>query len=465
MPTALPPDSDFTGAGRTQGQAKAFITSMRAFLAGLLGTDGSVSAARTALSLRHENAFFPHEAAVPNMTVVIDGGTLLVNGAPVTQGQQTTSAISVPGSNSRIDRVVIDAVTAAYSVVTGTPGASPVAPAIPAGKLPVCKVGPIATATTAITNAMITDERVGVGGATPSDAQVRKATAFTTAGTAPAYTLVTSPLSTWTAGKTILDVTFHANGTTGSNTLNVDARGNLNLKQWDATGAKQPAVIASGMVSPVLYDGTDLVVLNRLPQAWSAISGKPTTLVGYGITDASPEAAESSIASAATCAIGGTASRNVYITGTTGITSFGTVAFGVVRNCRMAGALTLTRNATSLILPGGANITTALGDCFQALSLGSGNWVVRSYQKANGQPVVAGGNFVATDMNSALGVGFFFGFTNNGGAGVASLGTTAAADLTIMSGISAIGALAGTWRNIGGANVGVGSVGLFQRIA
>ena len=68
------------------------------------------------------------------------------------------------------------------------------------------------------------------------------------------------------------------------------------------------------------------------------------------------------VASAATTAIGSAASRNVRITGTTTITSFGTSNAGVTRRVRFADALTLTHNGTSLILPGGANITTVADD-------------------------------------------------------------------------------------------------------
>lgn len=100
--------------------------------------------------------------------------------------------------------------------------------------------------------------------------------------------------------------------------------------------------------------------------------------------------AEDTVASATTTAIGATVSENVSITGTTTITSFGTVAAGTKRWGRFTGALTLTHNGTSLILPGGANITTAAGDRFTAISLGSGNWLVHSYTKANGEAVVGG---------------------------------------------------------------------------
>lgn len=90
------------------------------------------------------------------------------------------------------------------------------------------------------------------------------------------------------------------------------------------------------------------------------------------------------IASAGTTDLGAAVGRIVDVTGTTAITSFGTVAAGIWRIVRFTGALTLTHNATSLILPGGANITTAAGDACIAVSLGSGNWVVVSYQRASG---------------------------------------------------------------------------------
>lgn len=80
----------------------------------------------------------------------------------------------------------------------------------------------------------------------------------------------------------------------------------------------------------------------------------------------------------------------VLITGTTTITSFGTGA-NLWRIIKFAGILTLTHNATSLILPNaGSNITTAAGDRCTALSDGSGNWTVVAYQRADGSPLAGG---------------------------------------------------------------------------
>lgn len=47
--TSLPASSDFTGASQTEGQGKAFITALRDYLAGLLGTDGTVATALATL--------------------------------------------------------------------------------------------------------------------------------------------------------------------------------------------------------------------------------------------------------------------------------------------------------------------------------------------------------------------------------------------------------------------------------
>jgi hypothetical protein len=96
------------------------------------------------------------------------------------------------------------------------------------------------------------------------------------------------------------------------------------------------------------------------------------------------------IASATTTDIGAATGEFVDVTGTTTITGLGTVAAGIVRTVRFTGALTLTHNATSLILPGGANITTAANDRAVFRSLGSGNWLCVAYVKASGAPITLG---------------------------------------------------------------------------
>lgn len=118
----------------------------------------------------------------------------------------------------------------------------------------------------------------------------------------------------------------------------------------------------------------------------TAGTGDAEDMTGIQTIDDILSPAEASVASAGTTDIGAVTSPLVQITGTTTITALGTAAAGRRRLVRFAGALTLTHNATSLILPGGANITTAAGDTAEFISAGSGNWRCVRYTKANGAP-------------------------------------------------------------------------------
>lgn len=80
-----------------------------------------------------------------------------------------------------------------------------------------------------------------------------------------------------------------------------------------------------------------------------------------------------SVASAGTCDIGAASNPFVLITGTTTITSFGTSP-NRLRFVRFDGALTLTYNGTSLVLPAARNIITRAGDYGIFASDASGNW-------------------------------------------------------------------------------------------
>ena len=87
------------------------------------------------------------------------------------------------------------------------------------------------------------------------------------------------------------------------------------------------------------------------------------------------QAQATATASAATVDLGAIATGSyVHITGVTGITAFGTVAAGVSRILVFDDALTITHNATTMILPSGTDITTAAGDVAEFVSEGSGNW-------------------------------------------------------------------------------------------
>lgn len=109
-----------------------------------------------------------------------------------------------------------------------------------------------------------------------------------------------------------------------------------------------------------------------------------TLWLDMGVLDALGEI--QTVASATLTDIASATSRVVSISGTTTITGFGSVVAGVTRTVRFLGSLILTHNATSLILPGGLNITTALNDTAEFLSLGSGNWICLRYNLANTKP-------------------------------------------------------------------------------
>jgi hypothetical protein len=88
------------------------------------------------------------------------------------------------------------------------------------------------------------------------------------------------------------------------------------------------------------------------------------------------------IASAATVDLASVRQQVITISGTTPVTSFGTAPTdGIVKICRLSGAILLTHNDTTLILPGGKNIMGADGDAFIARSGSDGNWRVLNFTR------------------------------------------------------------------------------------
>jgi len=108
-----------------------------------------------------------------------------------------------------------------------------------------------------------------------SSAQLQLGTAFTTAGTAPGFTLTPSPAIAAYAAKQRFRVKFHAAGA-GSDTVNISGQGPKSLKQYDSTGTKVAAIVAANQLTDVEYDGTDLVVLDPLPTSVARGSQKIT---------------------------------------------------------------------------------------------------------------------------------------------------------------------------------------------
>lgn len=135
----------------------------------------------------------------------------------------------------------------------------------------------------------------------------------------------------------------------------------------------------------LVFANTPVLVTPALGTPQSGVLTNCTGLpIGGGGTGASTaigalnalQSRGSDIASASTLNLDSATGDFVDVTGTTTITAI-TLADGDERKVRFTGALTLTHGA-SLVLPGGANITTVAGDC--ATFRGYGSSVVRCTQ-------------------------------------------------------------------------------------
>lgn len=175
-------------------------------------------------------------------------------------------------------------------------------------------------------------------------------------------------------------------------------------------------------------------------------------------------AAAVTVASGSTCDIGAAASTVVAVSGTTTITSFGTTA-NCLKFVLFTGVLTLTHNATSLILPRAADIKTATGDLAIFFSNSSHNWACVSYlpagatleQSITSQPV-------ATSLTQVCAVSLtpgkwrLSGNIRNSGVGGntfvnAAIGATAASASGTTSGKSFVTGCIDTANGVGGVSI------------
>lgn len=161
------------------------------------------------------------------------------------------------------------------------------------------------------------------------------------------------------------------------------------------TAARVRAAVLAGLsvATGAAITATDTVLsgLGKLQAQITALGTALTeklSLSGGTLTGALNSAPAVTLASAATVNIGAAAANTINIAGTTTITGLGTIAAGARRTLIFGGALTLTHNATKLILPGAANIVTAVGDVAGFESLGAGNWKCVGYVRANGRALV-----------------------------------------------------------------------------
>lgn len=211
---------------------------------------------------------------------------------------------------------------------------------------------------------------------------------------------------------------------------------------WKATSTGAPTAVMVGTFVSFTGGVLTLTVTNV---------GGSGTHADWQITPVLASAsasAEVDVASATTTDLGAAASDNVRITGTTTITGLGTALAGIRRYVRFQGALSLTHNATSLILKGAATRTTAANDSSLFESLGSGNWIELLADKADGTSIIP-----AIAFNYIGG----FGLSNDSGtpnskidiaAGYASDSTNA----VMITGTAIVKSTGGVWAAGTGSN-------------
>lgn len=94
------------------------------------------------------------------------------------------------------------------------------------------------------------------------------------------------------------------------------------------------------------------------------------------------------------------------VTGTTQIDTIASKGIGTVIKLHFDGILTLAHDATNLILPGGANITTAAGDEFEFYEYATADWRCTDYTPASGGVKLnADGGITLEDTDDGAGEG------------------------------------------------------------
>ncbi len=199
----------------------------------------------------------------------------------------------------------------------------------------------------------------------------------TTTGTNTIALTLTPPPASYTAGLTVRFIAAASN--TAAVTINVNSLGAkaANKRMSGGLTALVANDIITGLEYSATYDGTEFLLNEQRPYAQG-----------------------SDVASATTTVLDTTTGDYVHVTGTTAITAI-TLAQGEERTIEFTGILTFT-NGASLILPTGANITTAAGDT--CIVRGEASGVVRcvSYTRASGN-ALAGSALSAAPITNSLG--------------------------------------------------------------
>lgn len=165
-----------------------------------------------------------------------------------------------------------------------------------------------------------------------------------------------------------------------------------NVADWDTTAANNTDVGGISIAGTAPPSNIDNGIREIMAQIRSDV---PILATPNTFTKTQKWAKGADVASATALTLGD--DGNYFdITGTTAITSIATKGVGTAVRLHFDAALTLTHNATDLVLPGGANITTAAGDEAEFVEYATGDWRCVSYSRNISTP-----NFVI-DVTSAV---------------------------------------------------------------
>lgn len=163
-----------------------------------------------------------------------------------------------------------------------------------------------------------------------------------------------------------------------------------NVSEWDPIAANNTDVGGTGIQGTNAVSNFDNALREIMAQIRSgvAINSVDNALSGINTFSKIVKTAKGAdVASASTLTLGD--DGNYFdITGTTTITSIATKGVGAFVVLQFDAALTLTHNATDLVLPGAANITTAAGDHAAFEEYAPGDWRCVYYTRASGDRVI-----------------------------------------------------------------------------
>lgn len=214
----------------------------------------------------------------------------------------------------------------------------------------------------------------------------QSATAFTSAGTALAYTLTPSMALGALYANTRYRIKFHT-ANSGASTLAVSGLAAKSVKQYDATGAKVAAVIKTGQLADVEYDGTDWVIVDPIPAGMAASSVQ--TFAATGTLPATVVGGTAIINSASATTQTLPAANSVSVGGRIELMNIG------------AGLATVSRSGADTITPNGTTVTS--------MALGQGDTLTLESNGNNGWYAVGGSaqlGYAGALLSSRLGSGY-----------------------------------------------------------